>query len=130
MATLWRHSPRMSETQIVRSILEALAVRGIFAYRSNTGGSYLKGKGGRAQFVRFGLPGAADITGILPDGRRLEIEVKTPKGKLTDRQIAFGERITENRGVWFVARSVDEALALLDAAIKDGARSAPQEGKE
>ncbi|RMG17749.1 MAG: hypothetical protein D6729_08280 [Deltaproteobacteria bacterium] len=39
--------------------------------------------------VKFGIPGQADLTGILPGGIRLEIEVKGPTGRQSPQQRAF-----------------------------------------
>jgi len=39
--------------------------------------------------VRFGMRGQADLTRIVPDGRRLEIEVKAANGRQTAEQKAF-----------------------------------------
>ena len=33
------------------------------------------------RLVRFGVPGQADLTGILPGGKRLEIETKSDTGR-------------------------------------------------
>ena len=53
--------------------------------------------GGR--IVRFGLPGQADLTGILTGGLRLEIEVKGPEGRQTEEQRAFQRMIERFGGV-------------------------------
>lgn len=94
----------MSEHEIQKQILKLLKDIGIFAWRSNCG---RKGK------IRFGLKGSADITGILRDGRRLEIEVKDAKGKLSPEQIEFLETINRLGGLAFVARSVDDVVKAL-----------------
>ena len=58
--------------------------------------------------VSYGLPGSADLTGILNDGRRLEIEVKSPTGKLQDNQADFGAMVGAFNGVYIVASSVSQ----------------------
>lgn len=58
--------------------------------------------------ISFGLPGAADDTGILPDGRRLEIELKSPTGKQTKQQLSYQRMIARFGGVYILARSVDD----------------------
>ena len=63
--------------------------------------------------VRFGVKGMADLSGILNDGRRLEIEVKALHGKQSDEQRAFQRMIEKFGGVYILARSADEALMLL-----------------
>lgn len=55
--------------------------------------------------MSFGYPGAGDITGILPDGRRLEIECKSPTGKQSEKQRKFQEKIEQNGGVYLLVRS-------------------------
>ena len=98
----------MSEHDMMRLILARLnLIPGVLAWRQNTGAARTPSGG----FVRFGVPGQADITGLLPGGRRLEIEVKAPGGRTTREQDTFGARILEHGGVYIVARTLDEALA-------------------
>lgn len=77
--------------------------------------------GGR--FVRFGLPGSADITGITQDGLRLEIEVKAARGKLSCKQERFRAMIEKFGGVYIVARSAEELTDALDELNKKAAGS-------
>lgn len=56
---------RPLERDIQKAILEYLQMRGIFAFRVNTGAAMLPGRNGRKQLVRFGFAGVADIIGIL-----------------------------------------------------------------
>ena len=58
--------------------------------------------------IKFSIPGAADITGILPDGRRLEIEVKSATGKQSKQQEKFEAMITKLGGVYVLARSEED----------------------
>jgi len=103
----------MSETDIQREILAQLALMpGVFVWRQNSGAM----KVGR-RYIKFGLTGQADISGLLQGGRRLEIEVKTKAGVLSLEQVAFGARINALGGLWFVARSVDEAIAKVKEAL-------------
>lgn len=61
-----------------------------------------------------GLPaGFADLFGVLPDGRFVAIEVKTPAGRLMPHQRRFLEAITRMGGVAGVARSVDDARRIV-----------------
>lgn len=106
----------------MRAILQALSYRrDVLAWRNNTGGARFQNKeGGRQYFVQFGRKGQADITGIVADGRRLEIEVKVPerRDELSEHQEKFGEQIIAMGGIWFVATSVDEAIEALEEALK------------
>lgn len=102
------------EAVVLRDCLGWLHKQGIFAYRQNSGTAWIGG-----QPVSFGLPGAADITGILPDGRRLEVECKSATGRQSEKQKRFQQRIEENRGVYLLVRSVEELEAGL-RSIRNG----------
>ncbi|MFB3893610.1 MAG: hypothetical protein ACE15C_16475 [Phycisphaerae bacterium] len=65
--------------------------------------------------IRFGVPGQADLTGILTDGRRLEIEVKSPTGRQTAEQAAFQNMIEKFHGIYILARSTDDVRQRLAA---------------
>ena len=64
--------------------------------------------------VRFGLVGQADLTGILPGGRRLEIEVKLPGRYLTDDQKLFQRMIERCGGVYVLARSAQDVWSAIE----------------
>jgi hypothetical protein len=89
-------------------------------WRVNTGmGWFADGKPARktdrgAYPVKFGVPGQADISGLLlPNGRRLEIETKTIKGRQSKEQAAW-QRITERfGGMYILARSVSDVDRVL-----------------
>lgn len=98
----------MKETSIVKSILSYLQLRPGQYWRQNTGAVSIPAKRGN-RFVRFGVPGAADITGIK-EGVRIEIEVKTSKGRLSENQKEYQRMIQENGGVYILARSIDDVV--------------------
>jgi hypothetical protein len=79
-----------------------------------------------ARVLRFGLKGSADISGIvLPFGRRLEIEAKTGSGQPSKEQRSFLAMINRMGGVAGVARSVADAVRLLERAkVPPGAEEA------
>lgn len=83
-------------------------------WRQNTGVARYAAPGG-PRTVRFGLPGAADLSGILRDGRRIEIEVKAPTGRQTEEQQRFGAMIERMGGIYVLARSVED----VEARLKD-----------
>ena len=91
------------ESVVLHDCLRYLKKRGIFAYRQNTGTLWTNG-----QPVSFGYPGSADITGILPDGRRLEVECKSATGRQSEKQKKFEEKIRTNGGIYILARSVED----------------------
>lgn len=83
-------------------------------WRNNTGTAWING-----QPVSFGYPGSADITGILPDGRRLEIETKSATGKQSEKQRTFQAKIEANGGVYLLVRSVEELEEQLHGYLGD-----------
>lgn len=73
--------------------------------------------------IRYGVPGQADISGIIASdsrslsaGKRLEVEVKTATGRLTEAQEAFQAMITGMGGLYLVVRSPQELADALKAA--------------
>ena len=106
-----------SEKAIQNDILRAFGtLPGLRIWRANAGVARF---GQRT--VRFGIPGQADLTGILPDGRRLEIEVKSATGRQSSEQRSFQNMIERFHGVYILARSVEEVgRGLVTAGIPLG----------
>lgn len=69
------------------------------------------------QPIRYGLKGCADITGITIDGRRLEVEIKTGSARQQDNQKDFQAMIDRHGGIYFVARSPEDAVSKLKAIM-------------
>jgi hypothetical protein len=117
----------MSEQQIQQEIRIACSTGATRLFRNNTG--TLRDQHGRP--VQFGLcKGSADLIGyrtvtITPEmvGQQVavftSIEVKTPTGRLRPEQRAWMETVQSAGGIAGVARSVEDAKALL-AAQPDG----------
>lgn len=109
----------MRETEIMFAVRDALATRrGVFCFRNNVGFD-------RERKVHYGIGlGSPDLVGILPVtitpehvgqtlGVFLGIEVKTPRGRVSEDQERW-HRIARQRGARIVVvRSVEEALAAL-----------------
>lgn len=100
------------EKVIQNDILRAFGtLPGLRLWRANVGVARI---GGRV--VSFGIPGQADLTGIVPDGRRLEIEVKSAVGRQSPQQRSFQEMIERFHGIYILAKSVDDVRRGLAAA--------------
>lgn len=101
------------ETPIVKAILEALAARRIWAWRTNSGVIIGEHKG--KKWAYRGAPaGTPDILGVLGDGRMFGIEVKTPDGEARASQQRWHDK-AQARGVPVgFAKTAREALALVD----------------
>jgi len=73
-----------------------------------------------ARVVSFGVPGQADLTGIVSDGRRLEIEVKSPRGWQTRDQANYEHMIRRMGGVYVLARGVGDVREALGSTLDGG----------
>ncbi len=100
----------MTEHDLQNQILRTFATRSdMRLWRANTGAARF-GK----RVVRFGIPGQADLTGILAGGRRLEIEVKAPGGTQTIEQEHYQQIIQRFGGVYVLAYSVADVYRALE----------------
>ena len=100
------------ENMIRDQILFWLSAQGIFAWITDRTGTYDPvRKRFRTNKNKFRIRGVADISGILPGGRALFIEVKTKTGKLSAHQKLFLVTAMRHGAVAFVARSVNDAAA-------------------
>ena len=97
----------MNETQLVKMILQYLHLKGVFAFRNNTGMHISEYKGTR-RAVRFGQPGSADILGVIKHGRALAIEAKVKPNKPTVTQAAWLQRFSEAGGLAIIAYNLDD----------------------
>lgn len=116
------HSNEQTVQNRIRLALGSGAAR---LFRNNTGA--LRDAAGR--LVRYGLcPGSSDLIGwktitITPDmvGQQLAqfvaIEVKD-RGRATPEQVRFIEAVQNAGGLAGVARSVDDAQAILDGSLR------------
>jgi penicillin-binding protein-related factor A (putative recombinase) len=102
------------EKFIENAILDYLALRNVFAWKIKSVGTFDPvEKKFRRPSKRY-MKGVSDILGIF-NGRPLAIEVKSEKGRLSPHQKLFINRFNESGGMAFVARSVDDVKAKLDA---------------
>jgi hypothetical protein len=101
----------MTETQIMRDILVAVnQLPDALFWRVNVG--VARTPDGRMN--RYGIPGQADLAGVVR-GRHVEIEVKTASGRQSRQQIRWQKAVERAGGIYVLARSVDDALAVLDS---------------
>lgn len=64
------------------------------------------------RLIRSGPKGLADISGIVgPSGRRIEIEIKAGKDRLSAEQLSFAQMVSRLGGIHLVARDVDSTIA-------------------
>jgi len=98
----------ISEKYLQNQIIEYLNV--------NTDGMFWQndsiGIRGRKRENRYRPNGIADILGVI-DGHAVAIEVKTPKGKILQSQIAFSEKFRRSGGSYYVVRSFEDISELV-----------------
>ena len=103
--------PELRERRIQNEILRTFGtLPSLRLWRANVGAARIGNR-----LIRFGIPGQADLTGILSDGRRLEIEVKSERGRQTPAQAAFGRTIERFNGIYLLARCTDDVRKRLEA---------------
>lgn len=99
------------EGALMRQIMLAVSEAGAIVFRNNVGfATYPNGT-----VVKYGVcnPGGSDLIGLAPGGRFLAIEVKVPGQRPTPEQQRFIDAVKAAGGVAGVARTVEEALAIL-----------------
>lgn len=106
----------MKESQLVKSLLFSLNLYGFF-WRNNTGAHKVNSKEGN-RFIRFGLTGSADIIGLI-NGSFIAIEAKSEKGKQSEEQKSFQNKIESNGGFYIISRNEKETIDLIEK-IKKG----------
>jgi hypothetical protein len=113
----------VKESEIQRAILDYLAVKKILCFRMNTGAMSGEHRG-KKWFMRFGVPGMADILAFpviqLPiDGYATKricpvwIECKAPTGRQSALQASFEAQVVGEGHRYVLARSVSEVEAAL-----------------
>lgn len=102
-----------AERDLVAAILHTFGAQpGLRLWRSNTGAARTH----TGALVRFGVPGQADISGVLaPHGQRIEIECKAPHGRQSAQQRKFQTMIEAHGGVYVLARSIEDVATALRA---------------
>jgi hypothetical protein len=111
------------ETILQRAIMIALSNAGCTVFRNETGsfwaGQKIHGDAAtitlkNPRMVKVGLcVGSSDIIGITKQGRFISIEVKTEKGIVSKEQQTFIDAIKSKNGIAGIARSVQDAIQLV-----------------
>lgn len=98
----------MREKDLEMLVLDYLNKRGIFAFKIQTVGIWDADKKVYRNLSKFCLRGTSDILGVMPNGRFLAIEMKGPKGRATQEQLAFISKVKRQGGVAFIARGIED----------------------
>ena len=100
------------EQGVLNAVLKVLRYHPRVAWIVRINSGAYKTPDGR--FIRYGFAGCPDLLGQLTDGRILMIEVKAARGRLTDDQEFMLAKCRANGGVSGVARSIEEAVAIVE----------------
>lgn len=100
-----------TEHDIQNEIRLALAEKGIMCFRANVGRVKMKDD----RWFDTGLPkGFCDLFGFRNDGQIFFIEVKNGKGQTSEKQDTFMKLVKQNGALAGVARSVEDALKIIN----------------
>lgn len=102
------------ENDIQNAICEYLALKKYFFWRQNTAPT-IQFTEGKAQFRRmpkYALKGVPDII-VVGEGEVIFLEVKRPKGKLSEFQIEFQNKCKERNVAYHVVYSIDDVMKIL-----------------
>lgn len=116
------HKAHMCVIDEIEPYTESQLVTQIRATVGGHGGPAILWRNSSGQFcangrtVHYGLcVGSADLIGIRrSDGRFIAIEVKTTSGRVSQEQHQFIELVRANGGLAGVARSVEEAMEIVN----------------
>lgn len=102
------------EAQTQALILDYLQAKGVLAFRMNTGAMRAEYKG-KSRFMRFGVPGMADVL-AFPLNHTMEvlwIECKAPKGTQSGLQRSFQEQVESHGHRYILAKSLEDVKEAL-----------------
>ena len=97
------------EGRLQKEVLEYMETTGLMYWRQNSGTMFVAGR-----CIKLGVKGSPDIVALHPKtGQYVGIELKAFKGKLTDDQEDFCERLRKTGAQYHVARSLDEVKTIV-----------------
>lgn len=105
----------LSESQIELAICHLLKSRGVFFWKQPNAGYY---DASQKRFRRHSNPfvalGVPDLICIIK-GRFVAFEVKTRVGRQSDNQKEFEQRVRRAEGLYYVVRSIDDVVMILQS---------------
>lgn len=102
----------MTESDLLRSICDYLALKKHFFWRQNTSSTYDSKGGFFRRMPPYAKKGVPDIILIRQTGRFVGLEVKLPKGKLSPDQRTFEIDSMAMGAEYHVVRSIDDIITL------------------
>ena len=128
-----------SEATVQRQAIKILKAYGVDIARQNSRVMEVEGKGGKSRLIRFGQAGAADATGTLPGGRRIDVEFKREDWRAPRpgtkayphwaRQQARLQKLNDMGGVGFVVTHPEVLHELIPKLLAGGRVSVDEAGQ-
>lgn len=109
-----------SEQNIQKAIIDYLRIKKYVVFKHHSTGFTVRE--GKVAAFRYSEKGISDIIACSPQGTFVAIEVKKPGNKPSEDQLAFIKQVILNKGIAFVAHSIDETIERL-ASFEDSARA-------
>ena len=101
---------KSKESEIQKMCIDYLKYAGIFCYKINNTGTYKKATGSYIPSQTKGIP---DLVMHL-DGKVQYIEFKSEIGKMSEHQTAFEKQCTKDGILYWVVRSLDDLIAIVE----------------
>lgn len=98
------------EGNVLNAVCEYLEYKRHTFWRTNTHGVYDTVKKTFRTMPKYALKGVSDLI-LLKDGKAIFIEVKAPKGVLSEHQKDFGAIVTNAGAEYIVVRSIDDIIS-------------------
>lgn len=117
MSTKKNNLSRDSESNILRSVCDYLALKKYFFWRSNTTPVYDANQKFFRRMPVYAMKGVPDII-VIYKGSFIGIEVKRPGTYQSPEQKEFEMQCNRNGGSYFVVRSVDDIIKLDSILLK------------
>jgi len=115
--TLSKHKKYKKEEQkLVKACMDYLRYKGFLVLRNNSGRIFINDNG-KIRAIRAGMAGSSDIIACSSDGRFFAIECKSKKGRLTENQKKFLQKVLELGGVALVVKNIDELIGYCEMHI-------------
>jgi|SRR5580692_5885864 hypothetical protein len=107
----------MKESEIQKAILEWLAWKHVFHYRNNSGAFvFPETATSKRRFFKAGAVGAPDIVCVV-NGQYVGIEVKAPRGRQSENQKEFQEKLEAAGGKYILAYSMDDVASAISSQV-------------
>ncbi len=98
----------MSEALLQQQIRLTLGQRDdVMLFRINVG-KFRPLDGHQQRVIQSAPEGTPDLLGVMTPGRAIAIEVKAPKGRQRDAQVAFQKAWEARGGIYVLAKSIED----------------------